>query len=178
MELHAGCRVIVAVLHSTNHNYESWIWQLWEVTSRFFASVLCKIRHWSLVALPHLLPRLLNLLPHFFRNISTHCRRKHWALSKFSKGSQVSTVSKKSATSASQCRGPSLSRFKWFSPAIMGRCSFSRNPATHNFFHWLNKLKLGCPILLANCLKENSVRFMLIGALPSAPPKSDESSLS
>jgi hypothetical protein len=48
----------------------------------------------------------------------------------------------------------------------MDRSFFPRNPATHYFFHLLNLLKLGCPILLANCFKENSVCFKLIGALP------------
>jgi len=49
----------------------------------------------------------------------------------------------------------------------MDRCYFSRNPVTHTFFHLLKTLKLGCPILLANCFKENSICFKLIGALPS-----------
>jgi len=117
-------------------------------------------------------------LPHFFRNISTHCRRIHSALSKFSKGSHFLKVSKKSATAVAQCRRSSCCCFKRFCPAIMDRCFFSRNPATHTFFHLLNALKLRCPILFANCFKENSVCFKLIGALPSAPPKSDKSSLS
>jgi len=131
-----------------------------------------------------LLPRLpfflasRTLLAHFFRNISTHCRRIHSALLKFSKGSHFLKVSKKSATAVSQCRGPSNCCFKQFCPRIMDRCFFSRNPATHTFFHLLNALKLGCPILLANCCKENSVCFKLIEALPLAPPKFDESSLS
>jgi len=117
-------------------------------------------------------------LAHLFQNISTHCRQIHLALSKFSKGSQVPKVSKKSATAVSQCRGPSHIWFKQFCPGIMDQCFFSGNPATHTFFHLLNVLKSGCPILLANCFKENWVCFKLIGALPSAPPRSDESSLS
>jgi len=131
-----------------------------------------------------LLPRLpfflasQTSLAHFFKNISTHCRQIHSALSKFSQGSQVLKVSKKSATAVSQSRGPSLSCFKRFCPGIMNRCFFSRNPASHTFFHLLNVLKLGCPILLANCFKENSICFKLIGTMPSAPPKSDKSSLS
>jgi len=115
---------------------------------------------------------------HFFKNISPHCHRIHSALSKFSKCGQVLKVSKKSVTAVSQYKGPSLSCFKLFCPGIMDRCFFSRNPATHTFFHLFNELKLGCPILLANCFKENSICFKLIGTLPSAPPKSDESLLS
>jgi len=79
-------------------------------------------------------------LAHFFQNISPHCRRLHLALSKVSNGSQVSNVSKKSATAVSQCRGPSLSCFNQFCPRIMDRCFFSRNPATHTSFHLLNAL--------------------------------------
>jgi len=84
----------------------------------------------------------------------------------------------KSATAISQCRGPSRGCFRRFCHRIMDRCFFPAHPATHTFFHSLNVLKLGCPILLANCLKENSLCFKLIRALRSAPPKSDESSLS
>jgi hypothetical protein len=132
---------------------------------------------WLLPRVPFFLASQTSLA-HFFTNISTYCRRIHSALSKFSKGSQVSKVSKKSATAVSQCRGPSRSCFRRFCPQIMDRCLFSRNPATHTFFHLLKALKLGCPILLANCFKENLVWFKLSGALGSAPPKSDESSLS
>jgi len=117
-------------------------------------------------------------LAHFFENLSTHCRRIHSALSKLSSGSQTLNVSKKSATAVSLCRGPSRTCFKRFCPRIMDRCFFSKNPATHTLFHLLNALLLACPILLANCFKENSVCFKLTGSLPSAPPKSDESSLS
>jgi len=117
-------------------------------------------------------------LAHSFENISTHCRRIHSALWEFSKGSQVSKVSKISATTISQRRGPSCNWFNQFCPRILDRFFFLRNSATHIFFHLWNALKSGCPILLANCFKENSICFKLIGALPSAPPKSDESSLS
>jgi len=72
---------------------------------------------------------------HFFEIISTHCRRILLASSKLSNGSQLSNVFKKSATSISQCRGPSLSCFNWFCPRMRDRCFFSRNPATHTFFH-------------------------------------------
>jgi hypothetical protein len=117
-------------------------------------------------------------LAHFFRIISTHCRRMHSALSKYSKGSHFSQVSKKSATTISKLRSPFRCCFRRFCPGIIDRCFFSRNPATHTFFHLLNALKLGCPILLANCFKENSVCFKLVGAFASAPPKSDKLSLS
>jgi len=116
-------------------------------------------------------------LEHFFKNIPTHCHWIHLAFSKFSKGSQVSTVSKKSYTAVSRCRCPSRSCFKRFCPRIRDRCFFPRNPATHTIFHLLKVLKLGWPIRLANCFKENSICFKLIGALPLAPPQSDKSSL-
>jgi hypothetical protein len=61
LEFHAGCLVIIAVRHLKNQNYESCIWQLWEVTSRFFAHVLSQICHQSHVAWPSLLPPLSNL---------------------------------------------------------------------------------------------------------------------
>jgi len=116
-------------------------------------------------------------LAQLFKKIFTNCRRIHLALSKFFKGSQVSKAFKKSATALSQCRAPSRSCFRWFCPKIMDRCSFSRDSATHSFFHLLNVLKLGCPILSANCFKENSVCFKLMGDWLSAMLKSDESSL-
>jgi len=59
--LHAGCLVIVAIRHSTNHNHESCIWQLWEVTSRFFTRTLSQIRRRSLVVLPSFLRCLQNV---------------------------------------------------------------------------------------------------------------------
>jgi hypothetical protein len=96
---------------------------------------------------------------HFFKNLSTHCCRIHSALSKFYKGSQVSKVSRKSATADSQCRGPSRSCFRQFCPRIIDRCFFSKNPATQTFFHLLNVLKLGCPTLLANCISKKHFRL-------------------
>jgi hypothetical protein len=36
---------------------------------------------------------------------------------------------------------------------------------------------LACPILCANCFKENSVNFRLTGGLPTALPKSNDLSL-
>jgi hypothetical protein len=44
------------------------------------------------------------------------------------------------ATAISLCRHPSTSYFKQFCPQIMGRCFFSKNPATHTFLHLLNAL--------------------------------------
>jgi len=61
LELHAGWLVIVAVRHSTNYNQEYCIWQLWDVTSRWFTRALSQIRSGSLVPLPSVLSRLLNL---------------------------------------------------------------------------------------------------------------------
>jgi len=112
---------------------------------------------------------------HFFKYTSTDCRQIDSAWSNIFKRAQVTKVSKQSATSVSQSRGPSRSCFKQFCPRIMDLCFFSRYPATHTFFPWLKSLKLGCCMLLANCFKENSVCFKLIGAMPSAPPRSDES---
>jgi len=114
----------------------------------------------------------------FFKNISTHCQGMHSALSKLTNGSQFSNVTKKSATTISQCRGPSWTCFNRFYPRIMNRCFFSRNSATHTVFHLLNALKLGCPIVWVNCFKENTVCFRLIWGLPSAPLKSNKWSLS
>jgi hypothetical protein len=110
-------------------------------------------------------------LAQFFTNIFTHYHRIHSALSEFSNGCQVSNAAKKSVSAVSQCRGLSHNCFRWFGPQIIDQCSFSRNPATHTFFHLLNAQKLGCPILLANC-------FKLIGALLSVLLKSNELSLS
>ena len=130
--------------------------------------------------LPHLLFFLAFRisLAHCFRNISTYCRRIHSALSKLTNGSQVSNVTNKSATTAIQWRGPPRNCFNRFCPGTMDRCFFSKNPTTYSFFHLLNALKLGCPILLANCFKVNCVCFRLIGGLPSAPPKSNKLLLS
>jgi len=115
---------------------------------------------------------------HFSKNISTHSHQMHSALSKIFNSSHVLIVSKKRATPVAQSRGPFHNCFWWFCPRIQNRCFLSSHPATHTFIYLLNVLKLGCPILLATCFKENSVCFKLIGAVPSALPKSDESSLS
>jgi len=112
-------------------------------------------------------------LAHLCWNILIQYHRTHLVFSMFSNCGHISTLTKQSASSILQCRGPSQCCFKWSSPLIIHRCIFLGNPATHPFFHLLNVLKLGFPILLANCVKENSVYFMLIGALPSAPPMSD-----
>jgi len=61
LELIAGFLVIVAIRHLTNHNNESCIWQLWEVTSCLFAKAQTQICHWSLVASHSLFPRLPNV---------------------------------------------------------------------------------------------------------------------
>jgi len=73
----------------------------------------------------HLLPHLPfflsspDSLPDLFRNISTHCRHIHSPLSNISTHNQVLTLSKKSTTAVSQCRGPSLFCFNLFCPQIM-----------------------------------------------------------
>jgi len=181
--------------------YEAWnwlldVWSLLPFRIRQITTmevVFGNSGRWPVALLPtrspkfvasRLLPRLpfflasRTSLAHFFKNISTHCCRIHSALSKFSKGSHVSKVSKNSATTVSQCRGPSRICFKRFCPRIMHQCFFSKNPATHTFFHLLNVLKLGYHILLANCFKENPVCIKVMEAWPLAPPKSDKSSLS
>jgi len=79
-------------------------------------------------------------LAHLFKIISTHCRQIHSTLLKLTNSSQFSNVAKISATAVSQCRSPSRTCFNRFYPQIMDRCLFSRNPATHTFFHLLNAL--------------------------------------
>jgi len=61
LELHAGFQVFVSIRLSTNHNHESCIWQLWEVTCHILARVFSHIRRRSLVAPPSLLRRHPNL---------------------------------------------------------------------------------------------------------------------
>lgn len=61
LELIAGCLVIVAIWHLTNHNYGSCIWQPWEITSRYFAHGVCQICHRSVYASASIVPPLLNL---------------------------------------------------------------------------------------------------------------------
>jgi len=117
-------------------------------------------------------------LAHFFNNIVTRWQQIDSALSKLTNGSQVSKVAEKSATAISPCRGQSRTCFNQFCPRLMDQSFFSKNPATHTFFHLLNALKLGCPILFTNCFNENSICFRLIGGLSSAPPKSNKMLLS
>jgi len=50
-----------AAWHLMNHNHDSYIWQLWEVSSRNVTCALPQIHHLSLVASPSLLPHLPNL---------------------------------------------------------------------------------------------------------------------
>jgi len=114
---------------------------------------------------------------HVFPNISIHCHWNHTPLSKFSNRSPFSQVTIQSPTGVPQYWGSFQSCLKWVCLWIMHWCFFSRNPATNTFFHLLNVPKYGCPILLPNCFKENSVCFRLIGALPSARPVTNTSSL-
>jgi len=53
-----------------------------------------------------------------------------------------------------------------------------KKPCHPYFLPLVKRTKAGLPHPLANCLKVNSICFKLIGALPSAPPESDKSSLS
>jgi len=178
LEGHSGCGVIFVVRHSMNYNHESGIWQLCDVTSWFLPACSPKsVAGWLLPPLPFFLASWTTLA-HFFKKPSTQYRWMHSALSKFSKCSQVSELSRKSATVISQRRGSSRNCFKRNCPGIMDQCIFPKNPPTHTSFHLLKALKLCYPILLANCFKENSVCFKVIVTLPSAPHKSDESSLS
>ena len=61
LELNAGYLVIVAIPHSTNHNHQSCIWQLRDVTSRIFARMFSQIHHRWLVVSRYLLSCLPNL---------------------------------------------------------------------------------------------------------------------
>jgi len=129
--------------------------------------------------------RFLRLLPiflashislaHFFQNIPTQCPRIHSAESKFTYSRQLSNVAKKSATAISQWRGLSQTWLKQSCLRMIDPCCFSRNPATHIFFHLFNLPKLACPILFAKCFSQNSVSFRLIGSLPFAPGRSGQS---
>jgi hypothetical protein len=75
-----------------------------------------------------LLPRLPFFLPfetlfaHFFNNIPSHCHKIHSAIMKFSKGSQASKVSQKSASAFFLYSGPSRRCFKEFCSWIMDWC--------------------------------------------------------
>jgi hypothetical protein len=113
-----------------------------------------------------------------FINISTRCHRIHSVFPQLPKHSKFSKIAKQSTTTITQCCGPSRSWYKWLCLSIMDPCFFCRIPATHNFFNLLKILNLGCSLVLANFFKENSICLGLIGAVLSAPPKSDKSSLS
>jgi len=117
-------------------------------------------------------------LARVFRNISTYCGRIHTPLLKLTDYSKIMNIAKNPAIDISQCMGPSRTCFNQFCPRIMDRCFFFKNLTSHTFFHLSNALKLGCLILLANCFKEISVCFSVIGGVPAAPPKSDKLSLS
>jgi len=59
-------------------------------------------------------------------------------------------------------------------------CSFLHYPNFVSMDPWLRsseELMLGCPILVPNCFKENSICFKLIDTLPWAVPNSDKLSL-
>jgi len=113
-------------------------------------------------------------LARFFQYIPTQCHRIHSELSNISTASQILNVSKTSGTTFFHYRGPSRSCSKWLCQQRMDQCFHSQNPATHCFLHLLQVLKLDCPIHLANCFKENSVCYRLIGALSSVPPMSNK----
>lgn len=63
-------------------------------------------------------------------------------------------------------------------PQGNARWFYSLTPATDAFIHILNVLDLDCAMVWGNCIMGNSVYVGLIGALPFAPPMSDESWLS
>ena len=140
LELRAGCLVIVAVRHSTNHNHGSCIWQLREVTSHYFASALSQIRPQSHVALPSLLPHHPNCSCTLLQKHLFPLSPNPFGILGSFQGQPVVQNLQKSATAVSQSRGPSRCWFKPFCPRIIGRCFFSRTPASHTFFHLLNEL--------------------------------------
>jgi len=173
MELFGGYHDTVAIQQPTNLNHECCRWQLWEVPSCLDARLLSKIHRWLLAVKPSLFPCLLDFACTITQIISTHCCCIRSALSILSECGQSSNVTKRSATAGSHDRSPSWSSFTPFCPQIIDPFFFSRNATTHTVVHLLNALLLACPILLAKCLKENSVCFRMIGGLPSAPPRSD-----
>jgi len=174
MKLGVACWMSGHCCHSALDKSQSW--KLYLATLGGYRSLFCSHPHpnplpvacW--LAFPSTSPTETSLA-HFFKYISTHSCRIHSALLTFSKCSQVLKVFKKSAATVSQCRGPSHSCSRWFCPRIIDRCFFSTIPATHTFFNLLNVLNLGCRILLANYVMENSLCFKLMGGLclPSRP---------
>jgi len=79
-------------------------------------------------------------LAHRFKSIWTHCQQIHSAESKTSNSTKFLSVSKTSATTNSQCRGPSRIYFKQFFPQRIYRSFFSWNGATYTILHLLNAL--------------------------------------
>jgi len=80
------------------------------------------------------------LAAYFFKTLSTH---SHWinsAFSEFTNSSQCSNLATQSASTVSQCWGPSWRCFKQFCLQILDCCFVSRNSATHTFIHLFNSL--------------------------------------
>jgi hypothetical protein len=174
LELHAGCLVIFAVWHSTNYNREGCIWQLWEVTCWFLNHAPSQSCRRSIVALMSLLSCVTNLAPKCPHNQLNPLLPNSFSI--------VKTFQRQSGLESPQrlgnrllaVQGPSRSIFKWFRPWIMDRFFFSRNPATHTFFHLLQTPMLACLILVPNCFEDDSVRFKRIEAFASVLPKSNK----
>jgi len=66
LESFAGYLGIVAIWHWTNHNHESCISQLGEVTADLFTHSLCQLCCWLIVASPSLVSHLQNLTSNQF----------------------------------------------------------------------------------------------------------------
>jgi len=130
----------------------------------------------SLRHLPFFLASRTSLV-HFFKNLCTQCSRMYSALSKYSTSTQVSKVSKKSATTIF-CAGVHLAAVQKDLAPDNGPMLLLKKPSQPYFLPLVERTKVELPILLSNCIQENSICFKLIGAFSLAPPKSDKSSLS
>jgi len=178
LQLHAACRVIVAVWHLTNHNHESCIWHLWDGTFRFFACALSQIRRRLVVALPSLLPLLPNLACTFPQNHLNLLSPNPFGIIEVFPGQPLLESLQKIFIRRLPVQGSISLLIQTVLSWDNGPMLLLEKPSHHTLLHLLNAPMLGCPILLANCFKENSICFKLIWALPSAPPKSNKSSLS
>jgi len=178
LELIVGCLVIVAVRQPTNHNHESCIWQLWDITSRIVAHTLSQIHYRSYVASVDLLPRLPNLAYTYLRKHLNPLSPNPFGILIIFHRQACLKCHQKICNRRLPVQGSISQLFQTVLSPDNGLMLLLQKPNHLHFLPLVEGTKLGCPILLANCFKENSVCFMLIGALPSAPPKSDASSLS
>ena len=150
--------------HSTNHNDDCCIWQLRDVTYRSFARALTQIRHRSLVALPSLPPRLPNLACTFLQKHLNPLSPNPFGIIEVFQGQPLFESLQKICNCRLPMQGSISLLFQTVFSRDIGPMLLLENPATHTFSHLFNALKLGCPILLANCFKQKSVCYKLIGA--------------